>query len=121
MNGLLCSTCREGSVVYITHLVSYKQLFIAAINTLEDEDIFAFEIRKCPPFVINEPLNIGDIVFVSNINNAEQNCCYREVVLGSSGKFFKIHNVDRECTHSLNQKCCVELFFWCAHYLFDAF
>uniref|UniRef100_A0A1A9VYD7 Tudor domain-containing protein n=1 Tax=Glossina austeni TaxID=7395 RepID=A0A1A9VYD7_GLOAU len=93
----------EGSAVYITHLVSYKQIFIAAVNTLEYEDIFASEIRKCPLFATNEPIIVGDVVFVSNVN-AEQNCCYRGEILGSSGDLFEILNVDRGCKQSVNRK-----------------
>uniref|UniRef100_A0A1A9WB75 Uncharacterized protein n=1 Tax=Glossina brevipalpis TaxID=37001 RepID=A0A1A9WB75_9MUSC len=99
--------------VHVLVIVICKQVFIAAIDTIEYDDIFNGEMQKCLPFGTNESIQIGEVVFVLNTTtttttnnnnnnnnnnnyNTKENPCYRGEVLNSfNDDRFEVFNIDR--------------------------
>uniref|UniRef100_A0A1A9VLH3 Tudor domain-containing protein n=1 Tax=Glossina austeni TaxID=7395 RepID=A0A1A9VLH3_GLOAU len=80
-------------------VLCYKHVFIAACNAKEYREIFASEIHKCSPFEINDSINLGDIVLVSD---RKSNQVYRGEIVGFDDAFEMV-NVDSGSTESIRR------------------
>lgn len=54
------------SFVIITHVLTFKEVYIAAIETKEYSKIFHEEFSKCSPLTSSDEIKKGDVVFVCN-------------------------------------------------------
>ena len=52
----------EGSKVYISHVLTYKEVFIASLENQEYHCIFMSEYEKCLPFTSEDNIKLNDIV-----------------------------------------------------------
>ena len=57
----------EGSKVYISHVLTYKEVFIASLANKEYHSIFMSEYEKCLPFASENDIKLKDIVVACNI------------------------------------------------------
>lgn len=62
----------EGSKVYISHVLTYKEIFIASCESKEYQNIFANESQKCLPFTSEDNIKLKDVVLACNTNGGQQ-------------------------------------------------
>uniref|UniRef100_A0A1I8P2C9 Tudor domain-containing protein n=1 Tax=Stomoxys calcitrans TaxID=35570 RepID=A0A1I8P2C9_STOCA len=86
----------KGSIVVISHVLTFKEVYIAAIETQSYEQIFNCESSKCAPYNDKEEIKKGDCVFVCG----QQGNYYRGQVMDIGVKnTYKIEDVDKGMEH----------------------
>ncbi|TMW53301.1 hypothetical protein DOY81_001601 [Sarcophaga bullata] len=87
----------EGSKVYISHVLSYKEIFIASLENKEYHSIFMSEYEKCLPFASEDNIKLKDIVVAYNIRKETE--YYRGQVIGCENNTLRLLNVDSGCEY----------------------
>ncbi|KAH8338470.1 hypothetical protein KR059_006007, partial [Drosophila kikkawai] len=87
----------DGAVVFISHVESYKEVFISSKQIKQYLRIFKSLASKCEPFEESEEVPIGSIVLVVSTSLGH----FRGEVSGVEGGIFKVHNVDTGASHKV--------------------
>ncbi|XP_073818618.1 kotsubu [Musca autumnalis] len=92
-----------GSFVTVSHVITFKEVCIAALENKDYDKIFESEHSKCLPFENAAPgeLKTGVVVFVSD----QQGHKYRGQVINCENNMYRVKNVDKGGESSVDRKC----------------
>ncbi|XP_061388552.1 uncharacterized protein LOC133323645 [Musca vetustissima] len=90
-----------GSFVTVSHVITFKEVYIAALESRDYEKIFDTEQLKCVPFDNGDELKKGTVVFIRD----QQGNNYRGQIIDCENNNYRIKNVDKGGEYSVDLKC----------------
>ncbi|XP_065354208.1 tudor domain-containing protein 1 [Calliphora vicina] len=87
----------EGGTVIISHVLTYKEVYVASQQNCEYSKILMSEYSNCVPFATNDTIEKNDIVIWCQNEEDKSSLYCRGQIIGSEGNELRVMNIDSGC------------------------